>query len=258
MQSLNVTIIQQDLHWHDPAANRAALGNRIKSIAEKTDLIVLPEMFTTGFSMDAEALAESMTGESVSWMQEMARARHASVCGSLIIADHGEYFNRFFCIAADGSQTIYDKRHLFRLAHEQDHYAAGGEIVIFDLMGFRICPMICYDLRFPVWSRNRDNYDLLLYVANWPSRRHHAWTTLLRARAIENLSYVAGVNRVGVDGNELPYTGGSAVIDYLGHALADLGDTEGSATVTLDLDELRTFRERFAFHKDADRFTLHP
>jgi omega-amidase len=256
MPTLNVTIIQSSLHWHDAEKNRAMFSEKIDSIAESTDLIILPEMFTTGFSMDAPNLAEPMDGESVSWMQDMAQARNASICGSLIISESDKYYNRFFCVNADGSMTTYDKRHLFRLADEQNHYAQGNDIVTFEINGFRICPMVCYDLRFPVWSRNRGSYDVLIYVANWPSRRHHAWETLLRARAIENLSFNIGVNRVGTDGNELPYSGGSAIIDYLGDYLADLGDTEGSATATLDLDALRKFRDRFAFHKDADEFKL--
>jgi predicted amidohydrolase len=231
-------------------------AERIESIADSTDLIVLPEMFTTGFSMDAPSLAEAMAGDSVCWMREMAQSKGASICGSLIIEDDGEFFNRFFCVAPDGSQTTYDKRHLFRLADEHNHYAQGNDLVTFELNGFRIRPMVCYDLRFPVWSRNRGNYDLLIYVANWPSRRHHAWATLLRARAIENLSYTVGVNRVGTDGNDLPYAGGSAIIDYLGHELADLGNTDSIATASLDLGKLVEFRDRFAFHKDADNFSL--
>jgi predicted amidohydrolase len=256
MPTLDVTIIQSSLHWHDAKKNRAMFSEKIDSIVESTDLIVLPEMFTTGFSMDAPNLAEPMDGESVSWMQDMAQARNASICGSLIISDRDKYYNRFFCVNANGSMITYDKRHLFRLADEQNHYAQGNDIITFEINGFRICPMVCYDLRFPVWSRNRGSYDVLIYVANWPSRRHHAWETLLRARAIENLSFTIGVNRVGTDGNELPYSGGSAIIDYLGDDLADLGDAEGSATATLDLDTLRRFRDRFAFHKDADEFKL--
>ena len=256
MPALKVTIIQADLHWHNAEKNRASFARKISNLNEPTDLVVLPEMFTTGFSMDAKALAEPVDGDSIAWMRKTAAGIGAAVCGSLIIADGGRYYNRFYCVRPDGSHISYDKRHLFRLANEQQHYAEGQQQVTFELNGFRICPMICYDLRFPVWSRNRDNYDLLLYVANWPSARHHAWRTLLRARAIENLSYLAGVNRVGVDGNDLPYAGGSAVIDYLGHDLADLGDTEGIATASLDLDQLRSFRARFAFHKDADDFTI--
>jgi len=256
MPTLDVTIIQADLHWHDAARNREHFSQTIKRIEEDTDLIVLPEMFTTGFSMDAPTLAEPMNGTTVEWMKEMAGSTGSAICGSLIIADGDDYRNRFICATPNGSITVYDKRHLFRLADEQNYYTQGDVVQTFELNGFRICPMICYDLRFPAWSRNRDSYDLLLYVANWPSRRHNAWATLLRARAIENLSYLAGVNRVGQDGNNLPYAGGSAIIDYLGNDLVDLGDQRGAATATLDLDALQKFRDRFAFHQDADDFTI--
>lgn len=256
MPTLNVTIVQADLHWHDAGRNRDQFSTVIHGIEEQTDLVVLPEMFTTGFSMDAPSLAEPMNGETVGWMTEMAESKNSAICGSVIISEGDQFFNRFICIEPDGSMSMYDKRHLFRLADEHNHYAQGNEIQTFKLKGFRICPMICYDLRFPVWSRNRGNYDLLLYVANWPSRRHNAWATLLRARAIENLSYLAGVNRIGQDGNDLPYVGGSAIIDYLGNDLADLGDQQGTATTTLDLDALQNFRDRFAFDKDADDFVI--
>ncbi len=253
---MNISIIQADLHWHDPRANRQKFERAINGITDPTDLIVLPEMFTTGFSMDAPQLAEPMSGETVNWMREKAAEHSTAICGSLIIKEGSHFYNRFICIMSDGTLATYDKRHLFRLADEDSHYSAGSELTIFEIGGFRICPMVCYDLRFPVWSRNTDRYDLLLYVANWPSARHNAWATLLRARAIENLSYLAGVNRVGRDGNDLPYNGGSAIIDYLGNDFADLGDKEGSATATLDLESLQTFRERFAFAKDADQFTV--
>ena len=256
MPTLNVTIVQADLHWHDAAANRDQFAKIIAELPEATDLIVLPEMFTTGFSMDVEHLAETMDGESVAWMRHTAANRNASVCGSLIISEGPDFFNRFICITPAGEMQHYDKRHLFRLADEQNHYAPGRELVTFELRGFRICPLVCYDLRFPVWSRNRGNYDLLLYVANWPDRRHRAWETLLRARAIENLSYVAGVNRTGSDGNDIAYNGGSSIIDYLGEDLANLGDEVGTAAADLDLEKLIAFRERFAFHKDADDFTI--
>ena len=256
MSTLNVTIVQTDLLWHDAAGNCEKFVAAIEGLQDPANLIVLPEMFTTGFSMDAPDLAETMDGESVTWMRDMATRHDASVCGSLIITEDQQYYNRFICASPAGDIQCYDKRHLFRLANEQNHYAPGTELLTFELKGWRICPMVCYDLRFPVWSRNRDAYDLLLYVANWPNRRHHAWATLLRARAIENLSYVAGVNRTGTDGNDIPYDGGSSVIDYLGEDLANLGDREGTASVVLDREDLTAFRERFAFHKDADSFTL--
>ena len=256
MSTLTLTIIQEDLHWHDVASNLEQFARVIDGIGDLPDLVVLPEMFTTGFSMAAPDLAETMDGRSVTWMKETAKAGGAAICGSLIIRERDKYYNRFICAMPDGTLVTYDKRHLFRLADEQAHYAAGDEIVTFELNGFRICPLVCYDLRFPVWSRNRGHYDLLIYVANWPSRRHHAWRTLLRARAIENLSYCAGVNRVGRDGNDIPYAGGSAVLDYLGEDMADLGEARGTATVTLEHAALMKFRDRFAFHRDADAFTL--
>lgn len=256
MQTLTVSIVQAKLHWHDAQKNREQFASIIRSINDPTDLIVLPEMFTSGFTMDAAGNAETMDGKTLAWMREMAAASGASICGSLIIEENGSYYNRFVHMPTDGEPTTYDKRHLFRLANEHHHYAPGNKRVIFELKGFRICPMICYDLRFPAWCRNRHDYDLLIYVANWPSRRHFAWETLLRARAIENMSYVIGVNRNGVDNNELPYVGGSSVINYLGADLANLQDRNDVTSVILDKTALSDFRERLAFHKDADDFTI--
>lgn len=256
MPALTVSIVQADLHWHDAGKNREQFTAVLQSLQDRTDLIVLPEMFTTGFTMEAATYAETMDGQSIAWMKEMAADKNASVCGSLIIAENDKYYNRFICVDPSGQEVFYDKHHLFRLANEQQHFAAGNESIIFEINGWRICPMVCYDLRFPVWSRNRNNYDLLLYVANWPGRRHRAWESLLRARAIENLSYVIGVNRTGVDGNDLPYSGGSVIIDYLGEELANIGDKVGIATKVLEFSALQKFRDRFAFHRDADDFSL--
>jgi len=256
MQTLTVSIVQADLYWHDADKNRQQFSTVLHELNDQTDLIVLPEMFTTGFTMDAAAYAEAMDGVSVAWLKEMAVEKNATVCGSLIIAENDKFYNRFVCVDQNGQLVSYDKRHLFRLANEQHNFTAGDKIVTFEINGWGICPMVCYDLRFPAWSRNRDNYDLLLYVANWPSRRHYAWESLLRARAIENLSYVVGVNRTGVDGNDIPYTGGSAIIDYAGQELAILNNETGIITRTLDIALLRKFRERFAFHKDADDFSI--
>ena len=256
MQTLTVSIIQAELHWHDAARNRAQFEGLIQSIHQSTDLVVLPEMFTTGFTMDAATYAEKMDGVSVAWMTETASTTNASICGSLIIEDDGNYYNRFVNASPSGEIHTYDKRHLFRLADEQHHFSAGTTRTTFELNGFRICPMVCYDLRFPVWSRNKGDYDLLLYIANWPSPRQSAWDALLRARAIENLSYVVGVNRNGVDGNDLPYTGGSCIVDFMGADLANMGDRSGIATAELDKHALVKFRDRFAFDKDADEFTV--
>lgn len=256
MSTLNVAIVQADLHWHDPAANLQMFTDSIEALQKPADLIVLPEMFSTGFTMDAERQAEPMDGPSVTWLRDTASQFGIAVCGSLIIRDGTKYFNRFVVMRPNGDFECYDKRHLFRLADEHQHYSAGNRKIVFELNGWRICPMICYDLRFPVWSRNVEGYDLLLYVANWPSRRHLAWQTLVRARAIENQCYVAAVNRCGTDGNALPYLGGSAVVDYLGRDMLDLGEQPGQGTVAIDKPQLVKFRDRFPFHRDADRFDI--
>jgi len=256
VSALTITIVQADLHWHDAISNRAMFSAAIDAIDEPTDLIVLPEMLSTGFTMDAKTHAEAMDGPSVTWLADTAVASNTVVCGSIIIKEDGKFFNRFIFMRPDGRFETYDKRHLFRLANEHEHYSAGDKLLNIELNGWQIRPLICYDLRFPVWSRNTDKYDVLLYVANWPSRRHLAWETLLRARAIENLAYVAGVNRTGTDGNQIPYIGGSAVIDYLGHTLIDLGDRVATATVTLEKEPLKSFRQKFPFDIDADEFSL--
>lgn len=256
MSALDVTIVQADLHWHDASSNCAYFEEVINGLENPGDLIVLPEMFSTGFTMEAQTQAERWNGPSVKWMRRIAAERGTCLCGSLIIEDNGHFYNRFILMRADGSHSLYDKRHLFRLAGEHRHYSAGSELIAFEINGFRICPMICYDLRFPVWSRNRDRYDLLLYIANWPSPRHLAWETLIRARAIENLTYVAAVNRVGTDGNDHLYSGGSAVIDFLGNDLVNLGNQAGTATVSLELARLEKFRHKFAFDQDADEFLI--
>lgn len=256
MSTLDVTIVQAELGWHDPERNRAYFSEAIEGIGRPTDLIVLPEMFTTGFTMEAQANAEPMDGPSMEWLATTAAKTTAAICGSLIVSEGDRFYNRFILMHPDGAYRQYDKRHLFRLAGEHEHYSAGDEAQVFELRGWRLCPMVCYDLRFPVWSRNRGNYDLLVYVANWPSRRHLAWTTLLRARAIENQAYAVGVNRTGTDGNDIPYAGGSAIVDYLGDDLAVFGDATGTATATLDMASLRKFRDRFPFHVDADSFSI--
>jgi len=256
MSTLSVTIVQSELHWHDPAQNLKHFSGLLAELDKATDLVVLPEMFSTGFTMHAEAHAERMDGRAVSWMRETAGKLGTAVCGSLIIEEDGRFFNRFLLMRADGKVEFYDKRHLFRLAGEHEHYAAGPAVRTLELKGWRLRPMVCYDLRFPVWSRNRNDYDLLVYVANWPDRRHQAWETLLRARAIENLAFVAGVNRIGTDGNDIRYVGGSAVIDYLGNYLASPGEAPGIFSATLDMEGLLAFREKFPFYLDADTFTI--
>jgi predicted amidohydrolase len=253
---LNVAIVQRSLHWHDPQENLRMFTEALAGYGKPADLFVLPEMFATGFTMEASATAEPMDGRSVTWMAETARQLGAGICGSLVIEDGGEYFNRFILMFPDGACRCYDKRHRFRLAGEHEHYSAGSSLVTIELNGCRIRPMVCYDLRFPVWSRNVDDYDLLIYVANWPDRRHLAWETLIRARAIENLAYVAAVNRIGSDGNKVNYRGGSAIVDYLGQDLVSLADEAAVASAALEKPPLDRFREKFPFHLDADPFSL--
>lgn len=256
MSNLNVSIVQSELHWHDAERNLASFSKILAQNEVATDLIVLPEMFTTGFTMHAGENAERMDGRAVNWMAREAEKAGAALCGSLIIEEDGNYYNRFILMLPDGTFEHYDKRHRFRLAGEHEHYSAGTSLVTVSLNGWRIRPMVCYDLRFPVWSRNRDDYDLLIYTANWPAPRHLAWETLVRARAIENLAYVAAVNRIGTDGNDIPYEGGSAVIDYVGNYLVEPLTKAGLWTATLDKAALDKFRDRFPFHLDSDPFTL--
>ncbi|HEU4813378.1 MAG TPA: amidohydrolase, partial [Xanthomonadaceae bacterium] len=257
MDDLRVSLVQGATRWHDPAANRAYYGELIAPLHGTTDLVLLPETFTSGFSNDAIARAEDMDGPTVGWMRAQARALDAAVCGSVQLratVDGSEgVFNRLLFATPDGRLNHYDKRHLFRYANEHERYAAGRERLVLDWRGWRICPLVCYDLRFPVFSRNRfdveragqPDYDLALYVANWPAARAHAWKTLLRARAIENLCYVAGVNRVGIDGNNLSYAGDSSVIDYVGDALSECTDSEMVTTTTLLSAGLKAHREHF-------------
>lgn len=256
IKDLTISLFQTPLAWHDPAANRAHFTDLLQSLPAETDLAILPEMFTTGFTMEAAGLAEPMDGPTLEWMIGTARDIGTTLCGSVIISDGGHYYNRCLWVRPDGSHRHYDKRHLFRMAGEHQHYTAGTERLIVGLNGWRICPLVCYDLRFPVWSRGINDYDLLVYVANWPAARRSAWTTLLPARAVENLCYVAGVNRVGRDGNGIDYVGDSAVHDFLGNALASLGDRPGVQAVTLGYETLRRYREKFPAWRDADGFRL--
>jgi len=260
--ALKVSLIQGATRWHDPAANREYYG-ALMNEARGSDLIMLPETFTSGFSNEAIHNAETMDGPTVAWLREQAKALDAAITGSVQLRVEGKVYNRLLFVTADGSVRHYDKRHLFRYAGEHERYAAGSERLIVELNGWRICPLVCYDLRFPAFIRNRYDraaqrfdYDLVLFVANWPSARRYAWQTLLRARAIENLSYCAGLNRVGNDGNNLHYAGDSAVLDFLGLPLAELGAQEQMLTVSLDRATLAAHRERFPAWMDADEFTL--
>jgi predicted amidohydrolase len=253
---LRVTLVQSELDWQDPAANRRRLAGHFRGLAGHTDVIVLPEMFSTGFTMDAQAMAEAMDGPTVGWMREEAAAMGSVITGSLIVRDDGRHYNRLLWARPDGTLEHYDKRHLFRMAGEDRHFAAGQRRAIFEFKGWRVCPMVCYDLRFPVFSRNLGDYDMLLYVANWPARRAHAWSALLRARAIENVSYVVGVNRIGRDGNGATYAGDSVALDFMGQALSSEGGGDRVETAVLDMESLRSWRESFPAHLDADAFAL--
>jgi len=265
LSDLRVSLVQGATRWHDPAANREYYGALIAPLKGQSDLIVLPETFTSGFSNEAIHQAETMDGQSVGWLREQAARLDAAITGSVQLrvgeGSEARVYNRLLFVTPDGEVRHYDKRHLFRYAGEHERYAAGAERLIVDWRGWRICPLVCYDLRFPVYSRNahragRFDYDVLLFVANWPSARREPWRTLLRARAIENLSYCAGLNRVGTDGNGLNYSGDSAVIDFLGQPLAELGAQEQVVTVALDAAALAAHRERFPAWMDADEFRL--
>jgi predicted amidohydrolase len=256
VRDLTVTLVQADLAWQDPAANRRRLGALLDAAGPLGDLVVLPEMFATGFTMRPPGQAEPMDGPTVAWLRAEAAARGTTLCGSLAIAADGGYYNRLLWATPDGRLEWYDKRHLFRMAGEHRHYTAGRSRVVLRLGEWRVCPLICYDLRFPVWSRGANEFDLLLYVANWPAGRRPAWRALLPARAVENQCYVAGVNRVGTDGHGVSYAGDSGAHHPLGHCLLDLGDGEGVAGVVLAGDGLVTYREQFPAWQDADPFTL--
>ena len=256
-QNLSIAAIQTQLVWENPTANLLQLGEKLASIHKPVDLILLPEMFATGFTMQPQLFAAKMNGEEVRWMQQWAKEKNAVVCGSLAVEENGKYYNRLFWVNPNGVIQTYDKRHLFRMAKEHESYTGGTQRIIKEWKGWRICPLICYDLRFPVWARNVNlEYDLLLYIANWPSIRRQVWNTLLQARAIENLSYVIGVNRVGEDANGLPYSGDSALIDFKGEILLRKSEEEGIYVYTLQKESLTTFRERFPAYLDADEFSI--
>ena len=253
---LRLALVQTDLAWHDAQANRARFAALLEQ-ARGADLVILPEMFTTGFSMESAALAEPEEGATQAWLREQAERLQAVVTGTLIVqAADGSYRNRLLWAQPDGQVRHYDKRHLFRMAGEHEHFAAGTEQALFELKGWRVRPLICYDLRFPVWSRDPQGTDLLLYTANWPAARRTAWNRLLPARAIENLCYVAAVNRVGTDGHGYPYSGDSQVLDFLGDSLLDAGEGDGVFQVSLNAQKLARFRERFPAWRDADGFVL--
>ncbi|GGB10903.1 nitrilase family protein [Puia dinghuensis] len=277
--SLTITTIQPDLIWEDKAANLRRLETQILSIPGSTELVVLPEMFSTGFSMKPEVLAEPMSGATVNWMREIAARRKIILTGSLIIEEEGRYFNRLIWMLPNGQYGYYDKRHRFAYAGENGHYTAGCKRLVASVKGWRVLLLVCYDLRFPVWSRQTPQepedylepatdpaapgeaaleYDLIIYVANWPESRSLAWKTLLQARAIENQSFVVGVNRVGDDGNSIYHSGDSMVVGPLGELLYHGVAKEEVHTVTLEKDALEEVRKRFPFWRDADNFSIEP
>ncbi len=257
-RGLTVTLVQSDIAWQDSERNIDAFDQKIDQISDSTDLIILPEMFTTGFTMNASKLAETMNGSSVNWMKQKAYQKSAAIIGSLIIEEAGQYYNRLIWMNPDGSVNKYDKKHLFAMAEEDKYYSPGKDKLIVSYKGWNICPLVCYDLRFPVWSRNVNlQYDLLIYIASWPNRRAYDWNTLLRARAIENQSYVIGVNRIGSDGNSLPYNGDSCIIDPgWNQTLFHHANTEITYTTTLSYTHLIKVRDKLPFSKDADRFNV--
>ncbi len=276
MSSITITIIQTNLYWEDKAANLQMLEQKINSIKDKTEIVVLPEMFSTGFSMNPGKLAETMDGETLQWMKRVAIAKKVILTGSIIIKEGENYFNRLIWMLPDGQYGIYDKRHRFAFADEDQHYTAGNKRLIASVKGWKINLQVCYDLRFPIWSRQTPppqevpkqsegkerssgkgpEYDLLIYVANWPERRNTAWKTLLQARAIENQCFVVGVNRIGKDGNDINHSGDSMIIDPLGEVLYHKKEEEDIFTLTLDKNHLQTVREKFPFWKDADEFQI--
>jgi predicted amidohydrolase len=262
-QPLAVSLVQGETRWHDMDANRRYYGDLVRSIGSRSELVVLPETFLSGFTNETLGNAETMDGEGLRWLRDLGAEVGAVITGSLIVREGERCVNRLVWMRPDGSHVHYDKRHLFRMAGEHERYADGRERLIVELGGWRICPQVCYDLRFPVWLRNRRDpdtgrfdYDLILFVANWPAARRHAWRTLLRARAIENLGYCVGVNRVGVDGNGIAYAGDSAVLDFLGQPMVEAGAQEQVVTVTLDPQPLAAHRERFPAWMDADTFRI--
>lgn len=258
MSTLTISAIQTHLHWEDKTANLNMFEEKIFSILGKTEIVILPEMFSTGFSMRPEALAEKMDGPTMTWMKKMAKAKSVILTGSLIIEESGKYFNRLIWMLPDGSYGQYDKRHLFAYGGENIKYSSGSRRLIASVNGWKINLQVCYDLRFPVWSRQgmQAEYDVLINVANWPERRSPAWKILLQARAIENQCYVAGLNRVGHDGNGIFHSGDSMIIDPLGEIIEHRTRDEAILTCTFQKERLEEVRMKFPFWKDADHFTI--
>ena len=253
---MKIALLQAPLIWENPIQNRNYFEEKIISITENVDLIVLPEMFTSGFTMNPKAIAETMQGETVSWLQALAKAKNIAITGSLVIQENGNFYNRLVFVFPSGEIKTFDKKHLFTLAGEDKIYTSGTEKIIIEYKGFKICPLICYDLRFPVFARNTEDYDVLIYVANWPKPRINSWDALLKARAIENMCYTIGVNRIGEDPNQHHYPGHSQAIDFLGNYIIEPQETEGVFIVNLDKNTLLESRQKFGFLNDRDAFKM--
>jgi omega-amidase len=254
--NLHICLLQTDIVWENPAANRAALSDTILALDSQPHIIVLPEMFSTGFSMQPHQVAETMDGATVQWMQTMAAQKKCILSGSVMIHEDGHYYNRLLWVLPNGQIAHYDKRHLFSYAGEDKHYTPGNKRLIAQVNGWKICLQICYDLRFPVWARNTDDYDILLYVANWPMQRNEVWETLLKARAIENMCYVVGVNRVGTDANGHQYIGNSSIYSPLGALIEKAGNVVTTLTYSFAHSMIEDSRQQFPFLQDKDDFLL--
>ena len=253
---MKITLIQADIKWENVDWNRNHIHNLIKRLPSDSDMVLLPELFTTGFTMNSAKFAESMNGPSHKWMLKIANEFDVAVSGSLIIKEDGKYFNRLLFVEPGGKTSIYDKRHLFRMGEEDKNFSPGKNRFIGEYNGTKVFPLICYDLRFPVWSRNSEGYDLLCYHANWPASRDSVWKSLLVARAIENQCFVAGINRVGSDGEGVDYIGNSMLINPRGEIILNLGNQENTGTATIDIEELAEFRKKFPVWMDADGFGI--
>jgi omega-amidase len=253
---MKVAVIQSAIVWENPEANRNYFEEKINAIEESVNLIVLPEMFTTGFTMEPAQVADPINGKTVLWMQALAKAKNCAITGSVVIVENSIFYNRMLFVFPSGEIQHYDKRHLFTLAGEDKVYSRGAQKLIVDYLGWKICPLVCYDLRFPVFSRNVEDYDLLIYVASWPKTRIKAWDTLLAARAIENMSYTIGVNRIGKDNNGYEYVGHSQALDYLGESLIEPMEQEGVFITTLDKPKLIEVRKKLNFLSDKDNFEI--
>lgn len=254
---MKIALIQTNLIWENPSENRKLLEQKMNVVSLDVDLIILPEMFTSGFTMNPKIVAETMDGATIQWLKGLAKSNNCAITGSLVIQEYGKYFNRLVFVFPSGEIQTYNKRHLFTLAGEDKVYTAGTEKLIIDYKGFKICPLICYDLRFPVFSRNTENYDLLLFVANWPKPRINAWDILLKARAVENMSYVIGVNRLGTDNNNHQYIGHSQAVDFLGNYILEPQEKEEILILELDKSKMLETRKKLGFLDDKDFFTIH-